>query len=76
MEEGVSFFYSFPRARYPLSEGSSSQEEIMEVSPSIDDQDLMSLIDEEEKAGDDNAVIKMALQAPHEDEFGALSPRE
>ena len=70
MEEGVSLFDAFPRARSPLNEGSSSQEEIMKVSPSIVDQELMFLIDdgtisvieEEEKVRDDNAVKKRHLK--------------
>ena len=37
MEEGVIFFYALPRERSPLSEGSSSQEESMKVSLSIDE---------------------------------------
>ena len=84
MGEGVIFFYAFPRARSPLSEGSSSQEESMKVSPSIVDQALLSLIDdgtisvieEEEKTGDDNTVTTKAPQASHEEENGALSPRK
>ena len=57
----------------------------MKVSPSIDDQDLRSLVDdetisvikeEEGMTGDDNTVKTKAPQAPHEDEVGALSPRE
>ena len=47
MEEGVSLLDALPRARSPLGEGSSSQEESMKVSPSKDDQDLRSLIDAE-----------------------------
>ena len=60
---------ALPRERYPLDEGLSSQEESMKIPPSIDDQDLRSLVDdevvlvieeEEGKVGDDNTVTTKA----------------
>ena len=66
---------TFSRARFTFGEEPSSQEEGMKVSPSIVDQDLLSLIndgtilviEEDEKAGDDNTVKTKAPQAPHEE---------
>ena len=84
MEEGVILFDAFPRARSPLDEGLSFQEEIMKIPPSIDDQDLRSLFDdeanlviEEEKSeAGDNTVMTMETQAPHEERDGALAPKK
>ena len=83
-KEGVSLIDALPRARSPFGEEFSSQEESMKVSPSRVDPDLLSLIDdgtisvieEEEKARDDNAVKTKAPQPLHEEDVGALSPRE
>ena len=61
----MSFIDALLRARSPFGEESSSQEESMKVSPSIVDQDLLSLIDdgtilvieeEEKEVGDENAA--------------------
>ena len=73
---------ALPRARSPLDEESSSQEESMKGSPSIDGHDLRSPIDdgktleEEEKTRDGNIVTAKALQALHGEEGGAVAPRE
>ena len=84
-KEGVSLIDAFPRASSPFGEESSSQEESMKVSPSRVDPDLLSLIDdgtisvieeEDKEVGDENAVTSRAPQALHEEEVGALAPRE
>ena len=84
-KEGVSLIDALPRARSPFDEESSSQEESMKVSPSIEGQDPRYLVEdemipvggeEEEKGGDGNAVTSKAPPALHEEEDGALAPRE
>ena len=83
-KEGMILFDALPRARSPLNEGNSSQEGSMEIPPSLDDQDLryifddevISVIGEEEKTGGHNGVTTKTPQTPHEDETGALAPRE
>ena len=83
-KEGVSLFDALPRASSPLNEGNSSQKGSMEIPPSLDDQDIRSLVDDEaisiigeerEKVGD-NAVMTMAPQAPHEEKEGAIATRK
>ena len=62
-----------PRAKSPLHEEISSQEEDMEILPSKEDQDLRSLIDDEafstieEEEEEANTVMKRAHPVPHEE---------
>ena len=53
MEEGVSFIDALLREISHLDEELSSQKESMNISPSMDDQDLRSLVDD-----DANSVIE------------------
>ena len=70
-----------PRAKSPLHEELSSQEEDREIPPSKEGQDLRSLIDDEafsnieEKVGENSVVMTRSHLRPHEEEYGALSPR-
>ena len=81
-EEGVSSIDALLRPKSPLGEEYSSQEEGMNVSPSIEDRDPWALIENEmtsileEKVGDDNADTSKAHQELHEEKDGALAPRE
>ena len=84
-EEEVRFFDTFPRARYPLDEGISSQKEDMKIPSSKEDLDVRSLVggkenstieEEKGKTREDNVVMTTAPQEPHEEGEGALAPRK
>ena len=85
IEGEVSLFDTLPKARSPLDGEISSQRKDMKIPSSKEDQDLRSLVEdkatstiEEEKgkAGENNAVMTRAPQAPHGEEDGALAPRK
>ena len=77
IEGDGNLYHVFPRAKSPLHEDLSLQEEDVEIPPSKEDQDLRSLIvdevfstieEEEEKAGDNSTVMTREHRIPHEEE--------